>query len=115
MVDYKRIKLKITDLSLESSFRIFSFLKELLEKHRLKLSELEENLVQFSTGEKYFIVHYAKQYFDTYNPKSYLSNWFTSEESNRSDHSGFTLEKIELKTQSEKLVSYCRSIEPKLK
>ncbi len=64
MVDYKRIKLRISDLPLKSALTIFSFLKELLENHLLKREVLQERLSSFTSGERYFIVHLIKQYFD---------------------------------------------------
>jgi hypothetical protein len=115
MVDYKRIKLKISDLPLESSFKIFNFLKELLEIHQLKKSVLEEQLPNFTAGEKYFIVHLAKQYYDRFNPKSYLIKWIKNNERTRSDITQFTLEKIKLEIHSEELVRFCNSIEETLK
>ena len=115
MVDYKRIKLKISNLPLESAFTVFSFLKELLEEHLLKQQVLQKRLPSFTPGERYFIVHLIKQYYDRFNPKSYINGWLKNRERNSSDHTEFTLMKIKLEINSEGLLNYCNSIEETLK
>jgi len=109
MVDYKCIKLKLSDLPIDSSIRIFSFLKEVLELHNLELKIFKEKLSDFNIGESYFILHYSIKYFDYYDTKSQLRIWIENYERSMKDYDNFQLRKIELQLNSEKVISYCKT------
>lgn len=112
MVDYKRIKPKLTDLPISSSIKIFTFLKEALEKHSLSWKVFEEQLSNFTIGEKYFIIKYSISYFDYYNLKSQLRIWIENRERSMQDYDEFSIQKHEIKINSEALVSNCKNILP---
>ncbi len=109
MVDYKRIKPKLTDLPVDSSIRIFSFLKEILEEHNLDVKVFEEKLKNFNIGETYFIVYYSIRYFDYYNIKSQLRVWIENYERSMKDYDDFQIRRIELRLNSEELITYCKT------
>ncbi|WP_207784981.1 hypothetical protein, partial [Flavobacterium sp. HTF] len=78
MTKYNRIKLEITDLSPESASKVFQFLHILLEEHSLNLNYFKNNLSNYSIGEQYFILKYAKLYFSN-DSNSYLNNWLKNQ------------------------------------
>ena len=108
MVDYKRIKPKLSDLPIESSIKVFSFLKEVLEQHHLKLEAFQAGISTSTVGERYFIVYYSILYFDYYNTKSYLRKWIENKENSMVDYDEFSLQKHVIKFNSEQLVLYCK-------
>ena len=79
MPTYDRIKLDIKDISPESASKVFQFLHVLLEEHSLDLNYFKNNLSNYSIGEQYFILKYAKSYFSNYS-NSYLNNWLKSQD-----------------------------------
>jgi len=115
MVDYKRINPKLSDLPISSSISIFSFLNELLEKHELSWKIFDQQLSSFTIGEKYFIVKYSILYFDYYNTKSHLRLWIENKERSMVDYDKFSIQKHEIKYNSEVLVSNCKQMLPSYK
>ena len=73
MEKYKRVNPKITDLNPDKVSGIFVFLEALFEDHNLSIDYFKYNLYQFSVAQQYFILKYAKEYFNLDSESSFIS------------------------------------------
>ena len=107
MPKYSRLKLKLTDIPLESAIKVFTFLDQLLNDEKLDLDFFKRQYQRFTIGEMYFLMYYSSRYFDFNNPKSHLRLHIKKKEESRLMIDDFVSYKFEIKFNAEKLHNYC--------
>ncbi|NRR91392.1 hypothetical protein HSX10_07430 [Winogradskyella undariae] len=107
MPKYSRLKLKLTDIPLESAIKVFSFLEKLLKEEKLDLNFFKQNHQRFTIGETYFLMYYSLRYFDFSNPKSHIRLHIEQIDESRQMIDDFISYKFEIKSNAEELQYYC--------